>query len=61
VKADIPADIHAACGRSLFYCGNHGVGAAVGAPVGVLRGVPDTRRMLVQAMDETVAVAQALE
>lgn len=61
VKADIPADIHAAMWEKfVFIAAISGVGAAAGAPVGVLRGVPETRRMLVQAMKETVAVARAM-
>jgi 2-dehydropantoate 2-reductase len=60
VKADIPADIHAAMWEKfVFIAAISGVGAAVGAPAGILRSVPETRQMLIQAMEETVAVAQA--
>ncbi len=61
VWVEIPPDIHAAMWQKfVFIAAISGVGAAAGAPVGVLRSVPETRNLLVSAMEETVAVAQAL-
>jgi 2-dehydropantoate 2-reductase len=45
--------------KFLFIAALSGVGALTRAPVGVLRTVPETRRMLEGAMDEILAVAHA--
>ncbi|MGD2164768.1 MAG: 2-dehydropantoate 2-reductase [Anaerolineae bacterium] len=60
VTARIPPDIHLAMWEKfLFIAALSGVGAVTRAPVGVLRSTPQTRRMLRQAMEEILAVAQA--
>lgn len=60
VTAEIPADIHAAMWRKfLFIASISGVGAVTRAPADVMRTVPETRRLLEQAMEEVVALAQA--
>lgn len=60
VKAEVPPDIQAAMWEKfLFIASLGGVGAVTRAPVGVLRSLPQTRQMLLQAMEEIVAVAQA--
>lgn len=60
VKAEIPADIRLAMWRKfLFISALSGVGAVTRAPVGVTRALPETRRLLQQAMEEVVAVARA--
>lgn len=60
VAAEIPADIQVAMWtKFLFIAALSGVGAVTRAPAGVLRGLPETRAMLVQAMEEILAVAQA--
>src|SRR5262249_37439135 len=58
VKATIPPDIQAALWEKLLFIASFGgVGAVARAPVGVLRSVPETRRMLEEAMREIVHVA----
>ena len=60
VRAEVPPDIHVAMWEKfLFIASFSGVGAVTRAPVGVLRSLPETRRMLEQAMEEVWAVAQA--
>jgi len=60
VTAEIPPDIHVAMWEKfLFIASFSGVGAVARAPAGVLRSLPETRRMLEQAMREVHAVAQA--
>jgi 2-dehydropantoate 2-reductase len=60
VTAEIPPNIRAAVwGKFLFIASFSGVGAVTRAPAGVLRGLPETRRMLEQAMREVLAVARA--
>lgn len=60
VRAEIPADIQAAMWEKfVFIAAVSGLGAAAGAPLGVLRSVPETRNLLVQAMEETAAVGRA--
>lgn len=60
VRAEIPADIHVAMWEKfLFICTLSGVGAVTRAPVGVLRSMPETRRMLEQAVAEAFAVGRA--
>lgn len=58
VAAEIPSDIRVAMWEKfLFIAALSGVGAVTRAPVGVLRSLPETRRMLERAMHEIVAVA----
>ncbi len=60
VTAEIPFNIRAAVwGKFLFIASFSGVGAVTRAPAGVLRGLPETRRMLEQAMREVLVVARA--
>jgi len=59
-QAEIPSDIHVTMwAKFLFIASFSGVGAVTRAPAGVFRSLPETRRMLVRAMEEIVAVAQA--
>ncbi len=60
VTVEIPVDIQAAMWEKfVFIAAIGGVGAAARAPLGVLRSVAETRQMLLQALEEIVAVAQA--
>ncbi len=60
VRVEIPSDIQAALWEKfLFITSWGGVGAVTRAPVGVLRSLPETRRMLEQAMREIFAVGRA--
>ncbi len=60
VKAEVPKDIVAAIWRKFtFIAAISGVGAVTRAPVGVVRSVPETRAMLIRAIEEVVAVARA--
>lgn len=60
VTAEIPADIHAAMWRKfLLIVSWSGIGAITRAPVGIFRGLPQTRHLLQQAMQEVYNVAQA--
>jgi len=53
-----PSDIEAALWQKLLYVEPLGaVGAVVREPAGVLRAVPETRRLLQSAMEEVVAIA----
>lgn len=61
VKVTVPDDIRAAMwGKLTFIAAFSAVGAVTRAPAGVIRGLPETRRLLEQAMHEIVAVAQGL-
>ncbi len=61
VKVTVPDDIRAAMWAKLtFIAPFSAVGAVTRAPAGVIRRLPQTRRLLEEAMKETVAVAQAL-
>jgi 2-dehydropantoate 2-reductase len=54
-----PDDIEAALWQKLLYVEPLGaVGAVARQPAGVLRAVPETRRMLLAAMEEVVAIAR---
>lgn len=60
VKAEVPADIHQAIwGKFVLVVSFGGVGAVTRAPLGVIRTVPETRRMLERCLHEAVAVARA--
>ena len=60
VKAEIPADIQVAMWKKfVFICSISGVGAVTRVPFGILRSLPETRRMMEQAMREIEAVARA--
>lgn len=60
VKAEIPSDIQAAMWEKfIFVVPYGGVGAVSRAPVGVIRSLKETRRMLEQGMKEILMVARA--
>ena len=60
VKAEIPTDIHRAMWQKfLFIASISAVGALTRVPVGILRSLPETRHLLIDVMQEVVAVAQA--
>lgn len=60
VKVEIPADIQVALWQKfLFVVSFGGVGAITRAPIGILRTVHETRRMLDGCMREILAVANA--
>jgi 2-dehydropantoate 2-reductase len=61
VSAEIPPDITAALwAKFLFVASWGGVGAITRAPIGVIRSVSQTRRMLERSMQEIYEVADAL-
>jgi 2-dehydropantoate 2-reductase len=59
VPAIIPADIHVAIWEKFMAIRFGPIGAVARAPAGVLRSVPETRRMVEQACHETLVVARA--
>jgi 2-dehydropantoate 2-reductase len=60
VQVAIPADVHVALWEKfLFVVPFGGVGAVTRVPVGVLRSLPETRRMLERGMEEILAVGRA--
>jgi 2-dehydropantoate 2-reductase len=60
ISAEIPPDIYSALwSKFLIVAAWGGVGAVTRAPVGVIRKLPQTRNMLIQAMEEIAEVAQA--
>lgn len=60
VKAEIPANIQAAMWEKFaFISAISGVAGVTRAPIGVVRSLPETRRMLTLALSEIVAVANA--
>jgi 2-dehydropantoate 2-reductase len=60
VRAEIPPDIRVAMwSKFLFIAALSGVGSVTRAPIGVIRGQPESRRMLRQALEEIHAVALA--
>ncbi|MCQ3930829.1 MAG: 2-dehydropantoate 2-reductase [Chloroflexi bacterium] len=60
VKCEIPADIELAVWEKfLFVAAWGGVGAITRAPIGTLRSIPETRRMLEHAMAEIYAIGRA--
>lgn len=60
VWAEVPENIHTALWEKLLFIASiSGVGAITRAPVGVFRSLPETRSMLIQAMEEIVALAKA--
>jgi len=62
ISVDIPEDIQAALWQKLLFVVSWGgVGSVADAPIGVVRSVPETRRMLEKCMTEVLAVAQARE
>jgi 2-dehydropantoate 2-reductase len=60
VSAEIPSDIQAAVWEKFIFVAPYGgIGAVSRVPAGVLRSLPETRRMLEQGMQEILAVARA--
>ena len=60
VNAEVPTDIDAAVwSKFVFVASYGGVGAVTRAPAGIIRALPETRRMLERGMEETLAVARA--
>lgn len=58
VEAEIPADIRAAMwSKFVFIVAMSGVGALTRAPVGIVRGQPETRQLLEQALRGVYSVA----
>jgi 2-dehydropantoate 2-reductase len=58
VVAEVPPDIRAAMwSKFVFIAAVSGVGALVRAPIGVIRSQPESRRLLIQALEEIYAVA----
>jgi 2-dehydropantoate 2-reductase len=60
VWAEVPPDIQAAMWEKfVFIAAISGIGAVTRMPVGMYRSIPETRQMLVDALQETVNVALA--
>ena len=60
IRATIPPDIHVSLWEKLlFVVPFGGVGAVARVPIGITRTVPETRRLLVRAMEEIHAVGRA--
>lgn len=60
VRAEVPQDIQTALWEKFIFVAPYGgVGAVTRSPVGVIRSLPQTRRMLEQGMQEILAVARA--
>jgi 2-dehydropantoate 2-reductase len=58
--AEIPPDIHVALWEKfLFVASAGGLGAVTRAPIGIVRSVPETRALLLLAMEEIRAVGRA--
>jgi 2-dehydropantoate 2-reductase len=60
VRVEIPADIkRAVWEKFMFVTSLGGVGAVARSPFGVIRAVPETRRLLERCVEETSLVARA--
>jgi 2-dehydropantoate 2-reductase len=60
LSVEIPADIHKAMWEKfVFIAAVSGVGAVARQPIGVIRALPETRGMLLRAMEEVVAIGRA--
>ncbi len=60
VRAEVAADIQAVLwAKMAFIAAVSGVGAVARVPIGETRAVPETRALLVAALDEAAAVARA--
>ncbi len=60
VTAEVPLDIHVALWEKfMFIAPFGGIGAVTRAPIGTLRSLPETRRMLEQGTREVFQVARA--
>jgi 2-dehydropantoate 2-reductase len=60
VNVEVPSDIHKALWEKfLLITSFGGVGAVTRAPIGIIRKIPEARRLLEQCMQEVLAVARA--
>lgn len=60
ITVDVPADINVAMWEKfVFISGTSGVGAFTGQTIGGFRSNPETREMLINAMNETAAIGRA--
>lgn len=60
VTAEIPEDIHVAVWvKFAMIASVSGLGSVTRAPLGVIRSVPETRRLLERSLEEVLAVARA--
>lgn len=60
IKTEIPQDIEAEMWQKLLFIASFsGIGAVTRAPAGIIRGMPQTRELLVEAMEEVYSVATA--
>ena len=60
VRVEVPPDIHVALWEKfIFIAAVSGVGALTRQPIGVYRSVPETRAMLVRALEEVADVGRA--
>lgn len=60
VRAEVPPDIQVAVWEKFIFVAPYGgVGAVARAPAGVVRTLPETRRMLEEGMQEILMVARA--
>jgi 2-dehydropantoate 2-reductase len=60
VKAEVPSNIRAATWEKFIFVAPYGgMGAVTRAPAGVIRSLPETRRMLERGMREILEVASA--
>ncbi|MBD0370009.1 MAG: 2-dehydropantoate 2-reductase [Pyrinomonadaceae bacterium] len=60
VRAEVPADIQVAMWEKFIFVAPYGgVGAVTRSPAGVIRTLPETRRMIEKAMREILSVARA--
>ncbi len=61
LTVDVPADIHTVMWEKfIFIAAISGVGAVTRQPAGVFRSVPESRALLLSALEETTAVARAM-
>lgn len=60
VKAEVPPDIQVAVWEKFIFVAPYGgIGAVTRAPAGVIRSIPETRRMLEKGMQEILEVCRA--
>jgi 2-dehydropantoate 2-reductase len=60
ITAEIPADINIAMWEKyVFISGTSGVGAITRLPINEYRAIPESRQMLINAMQETLSIAKA--
>jgi 2-dehydropantoate 2-reductase len=60
IRVEVPPDIHVALWEKfIFIAAVSGVGALTRQPIGVFRSIPETRAMLLRALEEVARVGQA--